>query len=76
MVMRNANIIGATVLFGLVAAGAAIWGYSIMNQQHREGTVEIQQLQERSWGVEVKEMPLDAETQAKNENKKLTVAER
>jgi hypothetical protein len=75
MVTRNTNIIGAVVLFGLVAAAAGIWGYSMMNQQHREASVEVQQIQERSWGVEVKEMPLDPATPAIDDRKKIVIAE-
>lgn len=71
MVMRNASIIGAAVLFGLIAAAAVIWG----SLQNREASVEVQQMQERSWGVEVKEMPPDADTPTGDEGEKILVAE-
>lgn len=75
MVMRNAKIIGAAVLFGLVAAAAVIWGYAVKSPQNREASVEVQQMQERSWGVEVKEMPPDADMPTSDEGEKILVAE-
>ena len=74
MITRNTNIVGAAVLFGLLAAAAVIWGYSMMNLQHGEASVEVQQLHERSWGVEIKEMPADADL-ANEETRKVAVTE-
>lgn len=75
MVTRNTNIIGAAVLFGLIAAATVVWGYSMMNLQHGEASVEVQQLQERSWGVEIKELPADPDLSASEETKPIVVAE-
>jgi hypothetical protein len=75
MVMRNASIIGATLLFALAVAAAIIWGYSTRNQPHRQASVEVQQMQERAWDVQVKEVPSDMSTVPGDEDKKTLVAQ-
>lgn len=75
MVTRNANLIGAAILFGLVVVAAIIWGSQLKSLQHHQASVEVQQMQERSWGVEVKEVPPDAGVPGGDEDKKTVVAE-
>jgi len=75
MVMRNANIIGLTVLFSLAVAAAVVWGYSTRSLPHPQASVEVQQMQERAWDVQVKQVPSDIGTPISDEDKKLVVAE-
>jgi hypothetical protein len=75
MVMRNANIIGATVLFALAVAAAIVWGYSTRSVPRRQASVEVQQMQERAWDVQVKQMPSDVDTAPGDEDKKILAAE-
>lgn len=72
MLIRNANIVGAAILFGLVVAAAIIWGYSLRSLPHRRASVEVRQVQDPSWDVEVRQMPSDASS---DEDKPIVVAE-
>jgi hypothetical protein len=56
MVIESRTMIGAAGAFAVV--GAALW-YTLAVTSWRQphaGTVEVQQIQERSWTVEVKEL--------------------
>jgi hypothetical protein len=67
MVIESRTIVGAAAAFALV--GAAVWGSSLLFQAPEEtnvaGTVEVVQVQEPSWAVEIKE--LDANEAAATE---------
>jgi len=59
MEIESRTIVGAAAAFALV--GAAVWGSSLLFQPPQEeraatGTVEIVQVPERSWAVEIKEL--------------------
>ncbi len=61
MVIESRTIVGAAGAFALV--GAVLWGSALMleppantNVNANAGTVEVRQLEERSWAVEVKEL--------------------
>jgi len=72
MVIESRTIVGAAAAFALV--GAAVWGSSLLFQApEREvtGTVEVTQVPERAWAVEIKELgatdsPTDATRTAAN----------
>jgi hypothetical protein len=74
MEIESRTIVGAAAAFALV--GAAVWGSSLLFQPPQEeraatGTVEIVQVPERSWAVEIKELgatdsPSDATRTAAN----------
>lgn len=56
MVIESRTIVGAAGAFALV--GAVLWGGAVMLQPPAKepGTVEIQQIDERAWAVEVKDL--------------------
>jgi hypothetical protein len=55
MVIEARTIIGAAGAFAV--AGLALWLLSpSADQQTRQGSVEVTQMQERSWTVEVKDL--------------------
>jgi hypothetical protein len=57
MVIESRTIVGAAAAFALV--GAAVWGSSLLFQAPERGaagTVEVVQVPERSWQVEIKEL--------------------
>jgi hypothetical protein len=55
MVIEARTIVGAVAAFAV--AGAALWVLSPPpEQQGKRGSVEVTQVQERSWTVEVKDL--------------------
>lgn len=57
MVIESRTIVGAAGAFALV--GAALWGSALLLEPPANlnpGTVEVRQIQERSWTVEVKDL--------------------
>lgn len=55
MVIKSQQIVGIACAFALV--GAAIWGSSaLLNPPKEVPSVEISQLQERSWAVEITDL--------------------
>lgn len=64
MVIESRTMVGAVGAFAIV--GAAIWfSLSAMSTPPAHaGTVEIQQVQERSWTVEIKDMDTSTATAA------------
>lgn len=54
MAIEARTIVGAAAAFAV--AGAALWLFSPPVQDGRMGTVEVVQMQERSWAVEVKDL--------------------
>lgn len=60
MISRRGSIIRAMVVFGSLGIAALVWSYSIMEEQRGGGSVEVQQIKEPAWGVEVKELSADA----------------
>jgi hypothetical protein len=57
MVIESRTIVGAAGAFALV--GAALWGSAVVLEpppQPEAGTVEVRQIEERSWAVEVKDL--------------------
>lgn len=75
MISRRGSIVRATLVFGSIGVAALAWAYSVMNEQRIRGSVEVQQLSEPSWGVEVKEMSLEASSTANLAGKSVVVAE-
>ena len=76
MISRRGSIIRATLVFGAIGVAALAWTYSVMNEQRIRGSVEVQQLREPSWGVEVKELSLEASSAANRAaTKSVVVAE-
>ena len=64
MVIQSRTVVGAAAALALV--GAALWGSAMLTTPpEQSGSVEVQQVQERSWAVEVKdlgEQPAPADT--------------
>lgn len=54
MMIRSRTIVGAAGALAIV--GAALWASSLMSPPSQTGRVEVQQLIERSWAVEVKDL--------------------
>lgn len=55
MLIESRTIVGAAAAFAIV--GAALWGSTLMmTPPSNSGHVEVQQVQERSWAVEVKDL--------------------
>ncbi|RPH54075.1 MAG: hypothetical protein EHM84_02560 [Lysobacterales bacterium] len=57
MVIESRTIVGAAGAFALV--GAALWGSAMMLEpptKANTGSVEVRQIEERSWAVEVKDL--------------------
>ena len=54
MVIEARTIVGAAGAFAV--AGLALWLLSPPASQDKAGTVEVVQVQERSWAVEVKDL--------------------
>lgn len=64
MVIQSRTIVGAAAALALV--GAALWGSSLlMTPPSHSARVEIQQVQERSWAVEVKDLSFDPPADSK-----------
>ena len=76
MISRRGSIIRAVVTFGSIAAGALVWGYSRVDEQRLGGSVEVQQLQEPAWGVEVQELSAEAGAVAGTAKSPILVAQR
>ena len=63
MVIEARTIVGAAAAFAV--AGAALWLLSPpAEQQAKHGSVEVTQVQERSWTVEVKDLSATEGTDA------------
>lgn len=55
MVIESRTIVGAAGALAIV--GAALWGSSLLSSPPAQsGTVEVEQVLERSWAVEVKDL--------------------
>lgn len=55
MVIQSRTIVGAAGALALV--GAALWGSAVLTTPHEQtGSVEVKQVLERSWAVEVKDL--------------------
>lgn len=55
MVIESRTIVGAAGAFTIV--GAAVWfSLAASTPSRHAGTVEVQQIEERSWSVEVKDV--------------------
>lgn len=54
MVIEARTIVGAVAAFAV--AGGALWLFSPPADQAKRGSVEVVQMQERSWTVEVKDL--------------------
>jgi hypothetical protein len=56
MVIESRTIVGAAGAFALV--GAVLWGSSALLPEPRavQATVEVQQIHDRAWAVEVKDL--------------------
>ncbi len=55
MVIESRTIVGAAGAFAVV--GAAIWfSLSATAPKHQAGSVQVEQIAERSWSVQVKDM--------------------
>lgn len=54
MVIEARTVVGAVAAFAV--AGAALWLLSPPAEQAKQGSVEVTQVQERSWTVEVKDL--------------------
>jgi hypothetical protein len=73
MVIESRTIVGAAAAFALV--GGVLWGSALLLEppasRTSTGTVEVTQVPERSWAVEVKDLgtsetPAEATRQAAN----------
>ena len=60
MISRRGSIIRAMVVFGSIGAAALVWSFSVLNQERIGGSVEIQQLKEPAWDVQISEVSADA----------------
>lgn len=55
MMIQARTIVGAAGALALV--GAAMWGSAVLTTPHEQsGSVEVEQVLERSWAVEVKDL--------------------
>ena len=54
MVIKSQQIVGIAGAFALV--GAAVWASSALLTPKQSGSVEISQLPERSWAVEITDL--------------------
>jgi hypothetical protein len=54
MVIKSQHVVGVAGAFALV--GAAVWASTSMFNPHKDATVEITQLSERSWAVEITDL--------------------
>ena len=76
MISRRGSIIRALVVFGSLAVAALAWRYSVVYEQRIGGTVEVQQLKEPAWGVEIKDLSSEAGSVAGTANSNIVIAER
>lgn len=59
MVIESRTMVGAAGVFAIV--GAVVWvSMSATSAPMHNGTVEVQQIEERSWAVEVKDLGADS----------------
>jgi hypothetical protein len=75
MISHRGSIIRAMVVFGSIGVAALAWAYALMNEQRMGGSVEVEQLREPAWGVEVREMSSEAQSATSNAAKGIVVAE-
>jgi hypothetical protein len=75
MISHRGSIIRAMVVFGSIGVAALAWAYALMNEQRMGGSVEVEQLREPAWGVEVREMSSEAPSATSNAAKGIVVAE-
>ena len=54
MVIKSQHVVGVAGAFALV--GAAVWASTSMFNPQKDATVEITQLSERSWAVEITDL--------------------
>jgi hypothetical protein len=54
MVIKSQHVVGVAGAFALV--GAAVWASTVMFNPSKDATVEIKQLSERSWAVEITDL--------------------
>ena len=54
MVIKSQHVVGVAGAFALV--GAAVWASTAMFNPSKDATVEIRQLSERSWAVEITDL--------------------
>lgn len=54
MVIKSQHVVGVAGAFALV--GAAVWASTAMFNPSKDATVEIKQLSERSWAVEITDL--------------------
>lgn len=64
MIIESRTMVGAAGAFAVV--GAAIWFSLSMSTPTHNGTVEVQQIEERSWAVEIKDLGATSTTTAAN----------
>lgn len=63
MLIESRTIVGASAALAIV--GAALWGSSMMMAPPSDvGRVEVKQLEEKSWSVEVKNVEFPTATEA------------
>jgi hypothetical protein len=56
MTVRNANIVATAIAFSVAVALAAFWTYLFTSFGARDASVEVEQVPDRSWAVEVQEV--------------------
>ena len=54
MVIKSQHVVGVAGAFALV--GAVVWASTTMFNPPKDATVEIKQIQERSWAVEITDL--------------------
>jgi hypothetical protein len=54
MVIKSQHVVGVAGAFALV--GAAVWASTAMFYPSKDATVEVKQLSERSWAVEITDL--------------------
>lgn len=54
MVIKSQHVVGVAGAFALV--GAAVWASAMMLHPQKDATVEIKQISERSWAVEITDL--------------------
>ena len=54
MVIKSQHVVGVAGAFALV--GAAVWASTSMFNPSKDATVEIKQISERSWAVEITDL--------------------
>jgi hypothetical protein len=54
MVIKSQHVVGVAGAFALV--GAAVWASTVLFNPPKDATVEIKQISERSWQVEITDL--------------------